>query len=145
MIAGYRPIYSELNPTCALERLLDQGAQLCLPVVIAKEQALEFHRWKCGEPLKTGAFGVQVPRRGKRCIPEHIVVPLLGWDRTGARLGYGGGYYDRTLRELRMAGSLNLAIGFAFAAQEVPTMPRAPVDELLDAVVTEKETAIFGS
>jgi 5-formyltetrahydrofolate cyclo-ligase len=86
--------------------------------------------------MVAGAFGVPVPAGGDWLEPEVLIVPLLAWDRQGYRLGYGGGFYDRTLERLRARGP-HLAVGFAFAAQEVPEVPREPTDQRLDAVVTE--------
>jgi 5-formyltetrahydrofolate cyclo-ligase len=87
-------------------------------------------------PLEPGPLGIPVPRQGEWVVPEVLIVPLVAFDRRGYRLGYGGGYYDRTLAELRQAGRV-AAVGFAFAAQEVPEVPIGPHDAKLDAIVTE--------
>ena len=144
-VAGYRAFRSELDPCPAMEELRRRGARLCLPVVIAPGEPLAFRTWQPGEPLLRGAFGVEVPAGGEDCTPTKAVVPLLAWDRTGARLGYGGGFYDRTLGALRATGRLHRAVGFAFAAQEVPKVPRDVSDALLDALATELETLAWSN
>ena len=95
--------------------------------------------WRPGEPLRTAAFGLSEPADGTPAVPHAVVAPLLAFDRTGARLGYGGGYYDRTLGGLRAAGQV-FAVGAAYAAQETARIPVAPGDEPLDAVITESGT-----
>ena len=142
-VAAYRAIRWELDPGAALEALHLAQTRLCLPVVAARDAPLAFRSWSPGEALVRGAFGVEIPEAGEKCVPELMVVPLLAWDRTGARLGYGGGFYDRTLDVLRRAGRLRLAIGFAYAAQEVPQVPRDTADARLDALVTERETLVW--
>jgi 5-formyltetrahydrofolate cyclo-ligase len=93
--------------------------------------------------MVTGEFGAEIPAEGAWLDPEVLIVPLLAWDRRGYRLGYGGGFYDRTLRHLR-ASRPRLAIGYAFAAQEVPEVPVDGFDQRLDMIVTEAEVLRFG-
>lgn len=145
LIAVYRAFRSELDPLDAMVELHRRGARLCLPVVIAAKAPLAFRTWEPGEPLEPGAFGVEVPAGGENCAPELAVVPVLAWDREGARLGYGGGYYDRTLGALRSTRRLRRAVGFAYAAQEVPRVPRDASDALLDALATENETLVWSN
>ena len=85
-----------------------------------------------------GTFGAPVPEVGCWMVPQILIVPLVAFDRAGGRLGYGGGFYDRTLEALRRDGPV-LAIGFAFAAQEVDALPQEPTDQRLDRIVTEVE------
>jgi 5-formyltetrahydrofolate cyclo-ligase len=94
--------------------------------------------------LGEGAFKAMIPEEGAWLEPEVMIVPLLAWDRRGYRLGYGGGFYDRTLEGLRARGPV-MAVGFAFAAQEVDAVPVDEFDQRLDAVVTEKGVTIFGA
>ncbi len=145
LVAGYRAFRSELDPWNAMMELRRRGARLCLPVVIAPDAPLAFRTWEPGEPLEQGAFGVEIPAGGEECAPVLAVVPLLAWDREGARLGYGGGYYDRTLGALRKVRRLRQAVGFAYAAQEVPRVPRDGTDALLDALATERETLVWSN
>lgn len=120
-------------------RLLLQsaGAALSLPRMVGRDAALRFHRWSPGDPLRRAALGVEEPLPERPEVsPEVIVVPLLAFDRRGHRLGYGGGYYDRTLGDLRRRARV-LAIGLAFALQEVERVPTTERDERLDSIVTE--------
>lgn len=124
--------------TGPLARLLQAaGALLSLPRMVGRDAALRFHRWSPGDPLRRAALGVQEPLPERPEVsPAVIVVPLLAFDRRGHRLGYGGGYYDRTLSDLRQ-GTPVLAIGLAFALQEVDRVPVTERDQRLDWIVTE--------
>ena len=139
VVAGYRPIRTEIDPGPALSRLAANGVRLCLPVVTLPNAPLEFRAWAPGDALEAGAFGVEVPAFGCVLRPTHVITPLLAWDRTGRRLGYGGGFYDRTLRGLREETSALRAVGFGFAAQEAAEIPWSRSDERLDAIATEIE------
>ena len=86
--------------------------------------------------MENGPFGARIPAQGDWLVPEVLLVPLLAFDRRGFRLGYGGGFYDRTLEGLRARGPV-LAIGLAYAAQEVPVVPTDATDQRLDAILTE--------
>lgn len=138
-VAAYWPMGSEADPRPALAALHARGRMLCLPVVARRAAPLLFRRWTPDTPLVPGGFGVLVPADDDRVVPRALVVPLLAFDRTGCRLGYGGGYYDRTLAALRAAGPV-LAVGLAFAAQEVPEVPCTVDDQRLDIIVTDRET-----
>ncbi|MGY6635228.1 MAG: 5-formyltetrahydrofolate cyclo-ligase [Alkalilacustris sp.] len=129
-VAGYWPLPAEADPRPAL---LAHGGPWCLPVVVGRDKPLIFRDWRPGAELVPGPFGVQQPV-GAVCTPQVVVVPLLAFDRRGHRLGYGGGFYDRTL-----AGLLPrpLAIGFSFADQEVEVVPVEATDAPLDLIVTE--------
>ncbi|MEM9010398.1 MAG: 5-formyltetrahydrofolate cyclo-ligase [Pseudomonadota bacterium] len=135
-IASYLPIRSELDPRPAMTSLAENGRTVAVPVVVGAAQPLTFRAWQPGCRLVTGAFGVAVPEEGEAVTPDLLIVPLLAFDRAGYRLGYGGGFYDRTLERLRAAGPV-VAIGVAFAAQEVDAVPREATDARLDAIVTE--------
>jgi 5-formyltetrahydrofolate cyclo-ligase len=138
MVAGYRPIRTEMDPTAAMVAC---GAPLCLPVVEGEGLPLGFRRWLPGEALVPGAFGAAIPATGETVIPDLLIVPLVAFDRAGHRLGYGGGFYDRTLAKLRAAGPV-FAIGLAYAAQEIPLAPREATDMALDLIVTETEVIV---
>lgn len=136
-VSGYVPMGAELDCLPALEVLDRAGATLCLPVVRVRNTPLVFRRWRPGEALVTAGFGLSQPPEGAEEIePEILLMPLLGFDAHGVRLGFGGGYYDRTLARLRSQGAVS-AIGLAFAAQEFDALPREDWDELLDYVITE--------
>lgn len=127
----------------ALVEASRMGARLALPAVVDSNSPLEFRIWQPGEPLVAGAYGIPMPEAREILRPSRLVVPLLAWDRSGARLGYGGGYYDRTLAALRTEGDC-WAVGFAYAAQEVERVPRGENDMPLDAVATEDGVLEFG-
>lgn len=133
-LAGYVPIRSEIDPTPAMAV---HAGPLALPVVVAAGQPLAFRSWRPGEALVPGAFCAPVPASGVPVAPVVLIVPLVAFDRSGGRLGYGGGFYDRTLADLRAAGPVR-AIGFAYAAQEVARVPVEPTDQPLDLIVTER-------
>ena len=136
IVSGYRPIRTEIDPTPLMAALLERGARLCVPVVEGPARPLAFREWTPDAPMERGAFGAEIPAQGAWLEPTLLIAPLLAFDRSCARLGYGGGFYDRTLAKLRALRPTR-AIGFAFAGQEVAAAPRDPLDALLDGVVTE--------
>jgi 5-formyltetrahydrofolate cyclo-ligase len=135
VVAAYWPIRDELDIRPLIGRLMDAGQPVCLPVVLGHEEPLELRLWQEGAPLYEAGFGTLAPEDGApRVAPDIILMPLLGFDRHGTRLGYGGGYYDRTLANLSRRPRL---VGFAFARQEIDHIPRQAHDVPLDAIVTE--------
>jgi 5-formyltetrahydrofolate cyclo-ligase len=141
VIAGYWPIRDEMDVKSVIARLMDAGQPVCLPVVLGDEQPLELRLWEDGAPLYEAGFGTLAPaEEAPRAAPDVILIPLLGFDKYGTRLGYGGGYYDRTLAALAKRPRL---IGFAFALQEVDNIPREAHDVPLDAIVTEQGVRNF--
>ena len=134
VLAGYLPMRTEIDPVPAMAAY---GGPVCVPVIVAKGQALQFRAWTLGCALEMGAFGAQIPVAGDWLVPQVLIVPLVAFDGRGYRLGYGGGFYDRTLQGLRAQGPVT-AIGFAFGAQEMPEVPTEPTDERLDWIVTEQ-------
>ena len=143
VVAAYWPIRDELDCKPVLMRLMDEGQPVCLPVVLGDDQPLELRLWEQGAPLYPSGFGTLAPDDNARQVePDIVLMPLLGFDRYGTRLGYGGGYYDRTLASLSRLPRL---IGFAFAAQELDHIPREMHDVPLDAVVTEQGFRHFGA
>jgi 5-formyltetrahydrofolate cyclo-ligase len=128
-------------PICAALRAA--GVPVALPVVVARGAPLVFRIWAPGDPVRRGPFGIVEPAEGlPEVAPDLVFAPLAAFDRAGHRIGYGGGYYDRTLAQLRAAGRIT-AVGVAFAAQEVAAIPAAPHDQKLDMIVTEHETIEF--
>lgn len=132
-LAGYMPIRTEADP---LPVMALHAGPVGVPVIQAPGQALVFHRWTKGCAMTPGPFGARVPTGGVAMVPQVLIVPLLAFDARGYRLGYGGGFYDRTLAALRAAGPV-LALGYAYGAQEVPEVPIDGYDQRLDGVVTE--------
>jgi 5-formyltetrahydrofolate cyclo-ligase len=140
IVSGYWPLEDELDPRPCLRDLAALGHPLALPRVQGRGRPLAFHAWRPGDPLFAGPFQVMEPGVNAPLVtPRILLVPLLAFDHQGRRLGYGAGYYDRVLCELRAARPSPLAIGLAFAAQEVAEVPAGPSDQSLDAVVTETE------
>jgi len=141
-VSGYLPIRSEIDPRAAMEEAAAHGP-VAVPVIMGAGVPLRFSRWVPGCALREGPFGAMVPEIDDFIEPEILIVPLVAFDRSGGRLGYGGGFYDRTLEMLR-ARRATLAIGFAYGAQESGGLPLEPTDQLLDMVVTEAEVIAFG-
>ncbi len=136
IIAGYMPIRTELSPLPAMKALHAQGARLCVPVIAGQGLPLDFREWTPCCAMESGPFGARVPASGDWLTPDTLIVPLVAFDAHLNRLGYGGGFYDRTLERLRASASTR-AIGLAYAAQELPHVPQEPTDQPLDALVTE--------
>jgi 5-formyltetrahydrofolate cyclo-ligase len=135
-LAGFLPIRTEIDPLPAMSEAAALGP-VAVPVITAAGQPLLFSRWTPDGPLRDGPFGARVPEVDDFIEPEILIVPLVAFDRHGGRLGYGGGFYDRTLERLR-ARRATLAIGFAFDAQEAESLPLEPTDQPLDMIVTER-------
>jgi 5-formyltetrahydrofolate cyclo-ligase len=139
IIAGYSPINSEIDPFPLMRALAARGAVLALPVVIARDHALIFRKWEPEGGLVRGAYGIFQPSSDAEEVdPDIVLVPLAAFDRVGHRIGYGGGYYDRTLQNLRAVKRITV-VGLAFAVQEIDLVPRLAHDEQLDCVLTERE------
>jgi 5-formyltetrahydrofolate cyclo-ligase len=136
VVAGYMPIRTEIDPLPAMAALHAGGARVAVPVIAGAGLPLDFREWTPGARLVEGPFGAMIPEAGEWLVPSTLIVPLVGFDAALNRLGYGGGFYDRTLARLRRAGPVR-AIGFAFAGQELPAIPAEASDQRLDAVVTE--------
>lgn len=132
-LSGYMPMRTEIDPLPAMAA--HQGP-VGVPVIVAAGQPLRFREWSPGCAMTEGAFGAMIPTEGAWIEPQVVIVPLLAFDARGYRLGYGGGFYDRTLEGLR-ARHATIAIGFAFAAQEVEAVPIESTDQKLDWIVTE--------
>ena len=142
-ISGYSPLKSEISPLPLMRRCADAGAALALPVVIGRGQPLVMRAWSFGAPLKSGVWGIrEPPAEAAQVFPDILIVPLLAFDRAGHRIGYGAGYYDMTIARLRGLKPV-VAIGIAFAAQEIAAVPATPRDARLDLVLTEREAIDF--
>lgn len=139
VVAGYSPINSEIDPFPLMRALADKGAALALPVIIQRNHALIFRDWSSDEGLVRGQYGIFQPSSDAADVdPDIVLVPLAAFDRAGHRIGYGRGYYDRTLQNLRAMKRITV-IGVAFAVQEIEVVPALPHDEQLDCVLTERE------
>jgi len=143
VVSGFWPMAEELDIRPLMIELHNQGCQLCLPVVVAKKQPLAFRAWRPGDPLEQGVFGTLHPSPRREVLePDALIVPLLAVDEEGWRLGYGGGFYDRTLEGLRSKKNIT-AIGVGFNAQLVPEVPHGPSDQRLDWLLTDKRACAF--
>lgn len=139
LVSLYDPMKDELDVGPLAEALIERGCSLALPVVEKKKAPLVFRRYRPGDALISGAYGERVPEKtAEAATPDIVVVPLLGFTRGGGRLGYGAGYYDRTLARLRKKRFI-LAVGYAYGAQEVDALPLTRLDQPLDWIVTERE------
>jgi len=140
VIAAFWPIRSEPDLRPLLAEWAGQCCDIALPQVVQRDAPLAFHRWQPGAPMASGAFGVLEPATRAECVPDILLVPTLGYNAQAARLGYGGGYYDRTLAKLEAAGHPYVAIGIAFALGRLAAHEHEPADHdmPLDAVVTEE-------
>lgn len=134
-LAAYMAMRTEIDPMPAMIAAHPHGP-VAVPVIIGHGQPLRFRRWTPGVPMIDGGFGALIPETGDWITPRIVVVPLVAFDRHGGRLGYGGGFYDRTLAELRAKGPVT-AIGFAWSAQEAESLPLETTDQPLDLIVTE--------
>jgi len=138
VVAGYWPMRDELDPRPTLSELSARGCRIALPMVVGKGEPLLFRAWDGDEPLQDGPYGTMQPGDDADVLePLLLLVPMLAFDRAGRRLGYGGGFYDRTLAALRGRFAVQ-AIGIAYAEQEVEAVPAGPEDARLDGVVTER-------
>jgi 5-formyltetrahydrofolate cyclo-ligase len=134
IVSFYWPMGDEADPRVLAMRLAARGHVLALPVVAKQKSPLVFRRWREGDPLVVHGFGMHEPAAASPVVtPDVLLVPLLAFDARGHRLGYGGGFYDRTLASLKT----KLAIGVAYAGQEVDALAAMPHDHPLDMIVTE--------
>jgi 5-formyltetrahydrofolate cyclo-ligase len=145
IVAGYWPIRDEADPRALMAALAARGHVLALPRIEARGSGLSFRRWRDGDALIDNPHGIAEPQADAQIIiPDALLVPLLAFDAAGHRLGYGGGYYDRTLAVPRANGAV-LVIAVAYAGQETALLPREAHDHGLDMVVTEKGVRKFAS
>jgi 5-formyltetrahydrofolate cyclo-ligase len=142
VVAGYSPIRSELDPMPLMQKLAAAGARLALPAITVRGQSLKFRAFHLRDRLMPGPLGILEPSpAAAEIVPDIVLVPLAAFDSNGHRIGYGAGHYDRTLAHLRKS----IAIGLAFAAQEVAAVPALRHDVALDYVLTETRLFDFRS
>jgi 5-formyltetrahydrofolate cyclo-ligase len=137
IVSGFFPCRSEIDTLPLLARLHSEGWITSLPAVRAERQPLVFRKWTPGEPTVPGVWSIPMPPEDAPEVePDVLLVPLLAYDAAGYRLGYGGGFYDRTIAALRRRKPIT-AIGVGYVAQELPHVPHGAMDEKLDYVLTE--------
>ncbi len=138
VVSAFFPYKSEIDTRPLLGKLAGEGWTTCLPIVIALGQPLIFRHWMPGQPTVPGTWDIPQPTDDRPLLePDVLLVPMMAFDRRGFRLGYGGGFYDRTLQQLRAKKPI-VAIGVAYAAQEVDSVVHDSHDQALDYVLTEK-------
>lgn len=133
----YWPFRAEFDPRPLLDRLLAEGFAAALPVVVDRKGPLEYRAWQPGDPLVAGVWDIPVPERRHVVMPQAVLAPLVGFDRNCYRLGYGGGYFDRTLAAL---SPRPLAIGVGFEFSRLDTIHPQSFDIPMDIVITEAAT-----
>ena len=139
VVSAFWPLPDEFDTKPLMRALHDAGHPIGLPVVQKRGLPLKFRLWTPETKLTRGNFNVEIPGdECAECRPDVLIVPLLAFDREGYRLGYGGGFYDRTIATLRGAGT-PIAVGWAYAGQEIDAVPHDDTDARLDWVVTETE------
>jgi 5-formyltetrahydrofolate cyclo-ligase len=139
IVSAFYPYKSEIDTRPLLGKLAGEGWTTCLPIVIGEGLPLEFRRWLPGEPTIPGVWGIpRPPDLAPIMEPDVLIIPMLAFDRAGYRLGYGGGFYDRTLEKLRIRKTI-IAIGAAYSAQEISRVPISTHDQALDFIITERE------
>lgn len=144
-VALFAPFRDEIDTAPLAALLWEAGATVALPVIVGRDTPLLFRRWRPGDLLEpVGAYRIPTPSpEAPECRPDTLIVPLAAFDRRGHRIGYGAGHYDRTLAHLRARGPVR-AFGYAFACQEVSSVPAEPHDEPVDGMVTEADHLLFG-
>jgi len=139
IVSCFMPIGNEINPIPLMRNLAALGAQLALPAIAGRGKPLTMRAFAFGQRLVAGTWGIREPDpEAPEVLPDVLLVPLLAFDRTGHRIGYGAGYYDLTIAALRARKAVT-ACGLAFAAQEIANVPTTPRDVRLDLVLTERE------
>jgi 5-formyltetrahydrofolate cyclo-ligase len=142
-VSGFAPMKTEINPLPLMRRLAAAGAKLALPAIVDRGKPLIMRAYAFGDKFARGQWGIREPKpESPEVFPDILIVPLVAFDRTGHRIGYGVGYYDMTIRWLRTTKPV-VAVGIAFAAQEISEVPATERDERLDLVLTERETIDF--
>ena len=145
VIAFYFPIKTEVDPFPLVHLLHGSNLRFCLPIVRQRGHSLVFREWSEDSELITSSYGAKVPAKGVLLIPNLIITPLLAFDQFGSRLGYGGGFYDRTIGELRESSKV-IALGLAFESQKTDSLiPTESTDQKIDYVLTEKGVKCFNN
>jgi 5-formyltetrahydrofolate cyclo-ligase len=143
IVSGFSPLKTEINPLPLMRRLAAAGARLALPVVAGRGKPLIMRSFTFGQALNEGVWGIREPKDDAPEVdPDILIVPLAAFDRRGNRIGYGAGYYDMTINRLRSVKSV-VAIGIAYAAQEVSEVPTTSRDAPLDLVLTDRDVIDF--
>jgi 5-formyltetrahydrofolate cyclo-ligase len=135
LVGAYWPFRREFNVLPALDRLIARGFAIALPVVLGKGRPLEFRNWNRETKLASGVYDIPYPAEGAAVQPKMLIVPLVGFDADGYRLGYGGGFYDRTLEAM---DPRPFCLGVGFELGRLPTIHPLPHDIPMNAIATER-------
>src|SRR5947209_12126492 len=139
IVSGFMSLKTEINPLPLMRKLAEQGVQLALPAIDGRGKPLIMRAFTFGDALASGQWRIREPKAdAPEVAPDILLVPLLAFHRTGHRIGYGAGYYDMTIAKARSVKPA-LAVGIAFAAQEIEQVPVTPRDARLDLVLTERD------
>jgi len=139
IVSGFMPLKTEINPLPLMRKFAAAGARLALPAIAGRGKPLTMRAFAFGDELASGQWGIREPKPdAPEVAPDVLLVPLLAFDRTGHRVGYGAGYYDMTIARARSIKAA-VAVGISFAAQEIEQVPVTPRDARLDLVLTERE------
>ena len=139
VVSGFLPIGSEVDVRPVLDLALENDFEICLPCVVEKDKPLIFRQWRDGDELVKEKFGTQAPtKQAEILIPNIIITPLLAFDKKKYRLGYGGGFYDRTISKFNKKNHKYITIGVALDVQRIDEVPIGKYDKALDFIITEK-------
>ena len=143
IVSGFSPMKTEINPLPLMRKAAQLGARLALPVTAGRGRPLIMRAYAFGDELARGQWGIREPKAdAPEVAPDILIVPLAAFDRADHRIGYGAGYYDMTINALRAKKKV-IAMGIAFAAQEIASVPATERDARLDFVLTEREVIDF--
>lgn len=143
IVSGFSPMKTEINPLPLMRKVAALGARLALPAIAGRGKPLTMRAYAFGDELARGQWGIREPKSdAPEVAPDILIVPLAAFDRAGHRIGYGAGYYDMTINALRAKKKI-VAMGIAFAVQEVASVPATQRDARLDFVITEREIIDF--
>lgn len=141
IISAYMPIRTEVSPLATMTILHGQGKRICVPVIQGSNMPLLFREWTPQSVMIQGPFGAAVPEVGALLLPDVMITPLLAFDKACYRLGYGGGFYDRSFEQLGHHKAV-IGLGFAYGAQQVARVPRNETDYQLNAIVSETDVIL---
>jgi 5-formyltetrahydrofolate cyclo-ligase len=144
VVAGYIPVHGEINILPLLESCIAKNVGCTLPVITSSDKPMEFRSWKPGDPLQQNSYAIGEPEKSAATlVPDIIFTPLLSCDRQGTRIGYGKGFYDRTIAFLRKTEKKPVIVGICFHVQlSDDKLPCDENDQKLDIIITEKQTIV---
>lgn len=143
IISAYMPMRTEISPLAAMNALVENHKRVCVPIIQGKGKPLKFFEWTPDCIMEEGAFGAQIPKATLELTPDFVFAPMVAFDDAGTRLGYGGGFYDRTLETLRQSAEVPY-VGLAYEAQKSQDrLPIEPTDIPLDGILTENGYRVF--